>query len=99
MRLGLVVRCALITLARRGDVIQYRVAAAIVATAVVAGCAFFWDRLGWEQNTIAGTAWFGLSKYAPNQPGAFSVGIGLFIAWIEFPLTPQKRDLWDRLAC
>ena len=63
MQLGLFLRRALITLARRGTVFRDRMAAVIVVAAVVAGCVVFWDRLGWDRVSIAGAAWFGISTF------------------------------------
>ena len=63
MQLGLFLRRALITLARRGTVFQDRVAAVIVVAAVVAGCVSFWDRTGLGPDHDCRGGRFGLSTF------------------------------------
>jgi ABC-type Na+ efflux pump permease subunit len=88
MQLGLFLRRALIALARRGTVFQDRVAAVIVAVAIVTCCVAFWDWTGWDRTTIAGARRFGLATFGV----AVSIQALLAMAIAGLPSIAEERD-------
>ena len=88
MQIGLFLRRALTALARRGTVFQDRVAALIVAAAIVTGCVAFWDWEGWDRTTIAGTGRFGLSTFGM----LVSIQTILAMALAGLPSIAEERD-------
>jgi ABC-type Na+ efflux pump permease subunit len=90
MQLGLFIRRALITSARRGAVFVDRVAAVTVTAAVVAGCILFWDRLGWDRTTIAGTAWFGVSTFGVVAGSLALLAMSLACNWVAQAIASER---------
>ena len=97
MQLGLFIRRELITSARRVTVFPDRVAAVIVTAAVVACCALFWDRLGWERTTIVGAARFGLATFGVAVVIVALVAMGLVSREVASAIA-SERDARGRSA-
>ena len=64
MLLGPIFSRELMTSARRTDSFQNRAYTAVLAAAIVGGCAGFWDWKGWDRASVAGASAFGLRAFA-----------------------------------
>jgi ABC-type Na+ efflux pump permease subunit len=98
MQIGLFFRRALITLPRRGTAFPDRVAAVIVVAAVVAGCALFWDHLGWDRTTDAGVAWFGHATFGMVVSTCTIIAMSLVVGQVAPSIASEReRKSFDSL--